>query len=92
MYQLTKNSVYGEILVQALAVDELQLRRSALMDLGAVGYLPAGEAIAETLAENSMKLIALKGLLEKEIKQNEKQAFELTQESIKVMELMDSLL
>ena len=92
MYQLTKNSIYGEILVRALAGDDLQLRRSALMDLGAVGYLPAGEAIAETLAENSMKLIALKGLLEEEINQNGNQSLELTQESIKVMELMDSLL
>ena len=92
MYQLTKNSVYGEILVRALAGEDLQLRRSALMDLGAVGYLPAGEAIAETLAENSMKLIALKGLLEEEINQNVNQSLELTQESIKVMELMDSLL
>ncbi|MDJ0631548.1 MAG: HEAT repeat domain-containing protein [Xenococcaceae cyanobacterium MO_188.B29] len=92
MYQLTSDSVYGEILIQALAGDDLQLRRSALMDLGAIGYLPAGSAIAETLAENSMKLIALKGLLEEEINQNGNQAFELTQESIKVMELMDSLL
>ena len=92
MYQLTKNSIYGEILVRALAGDDLQLRRSALMDLGAVGYLPAGEAIAETLAENSMKLIALKGLLEEEMNQNGNQSLELTQESIKVMELMDSLL
>ena len=92
MYQLTGNSVYGEILVQALAGDDLQLRRSALMDLGAIGYIRAGEAIAETLAENSMKLIALKGLLEEEINQNGNQSFDLTSESIKVMELMDSLL
>ncbi len=62
------------------------------MDLGAIGYISAGSAIAETLAENSMKLIALKGLLEEEINQNGNQSWELTQESIKVMELMDSLL
>ena len=92
MYQLTGDSVYGEILVQALGGDDLQLRRSALMDLGAIGYISAGSAIAETLAENSMKLIALKGLLEEEINQNGNQSLELTQESIKVMELMDSLL
>ncbi len=92
MYQLTGKVVYGEILIKALAGDDLQLRRSALMDLGAIGYLPAKEAIAETLAENSMKLIALKGLLEQEIEQNLEQSFNLTQESIKVMELMDSLL
>jgi len=64
MYQLTKEKKYGEILVQALKGEDLQLRRSALMDLGAVGYVPAGKAISDTLAENSMKLIALKGLLE----------------------------
>lgn len=92
MYQLTGDAIYGNILIQALAVDDLQLRRSALMDLGAMGYVPAGEAIAETLAENSMKLIALKGLLESEIKQNSSQSLELTPESIKVMGLMDSLL
>jgi hypothetical protein len=34
------------------------------MDLGAIGYLPAASAIADTLAENSLKLISLKGLLE----------------------------
>ena len=92
MYQLTGDAIYGNILIQALAVDDLQLRRSALMDLGAIGYVPAGEAIAETLAENSMKLIALKGLLESEINTNSNQSLELTPESIKVMELMDSLL
>ncbi|MBE9170111.1 HEAT repeat domain-containing protein [Pleurocapsales cyanobacterium LEGE 06147] len=92
MYQLTGDSFYGEMLVQALREDDLQLRRSALMDLGAVGYLPAGEAIAETLAENSMKLIALKGLLEKEIALHFRESLILSEESIKVMKLMDSLL
>ena len=58
MYQLTRQDKYGEILVKALEGDDLQLRRSALMDLGAVGYVKAGNAIAQTLAENSMKLIA----------------------------------
>jgi phycocyanobilin lyase alpha subunit len=90
MYQLTGKSVYGEILIKALNGDDLQLRRSALMDLGAVGYLPAGEAIAETLAENSMKLIALKGLLETDLAANSWE--DLSQESIKLMTLMDSLL
>ncbi|MBE9046619.1 HEAT repeat domain-containing protein [Pleurocapsales cyanobacterium LEGE 10410] len=88
MYQLTDKDRYGEILVRALEGEDLQLRRSALMDLGAVGYLKAGEAIAETLAENSMKLIALKGLLETNLRQETK----LSQESIKIMNLMDSLL
>lgn len=89
MYQLTQENRYGEILIQALSGDDLQLRRSALMDLGAVGYLPAGAAIAETLAENSMKLIALKGLLEKNLGIN---FTNLTPDSIQIMNFMDDLL
>ena len=90
MYQLTQEDRYGEMLVQALQGDDLQLRRSALMDLGAVGYVQAGNAIAETLAENSMKLIALKGLLETELANTQEQA--ISDESISIMDLMDSLL
>jgi phycocyanobilin lyase subunit alpha len=89
MYQLTQEDKYGDILIEALNGEDLQLRRSALMDLGAVGYVQAGSAIAETLAENSMKLIALKGLLETDLKTNLK---EISAESIKIMDLMDSLL
>jgi len=39
----------------------VNLRRVALADLGAVGYLPAADAIARS-TENSFKIIALKGL------------------------------
>jgi phycocyanobilin lyase subunit alpha len=91
LYQLTGNSLYGERLVQALEKDDLQLRRSALMDLGAIGYLPAAEAISETLAENSLKLISLKGLLETHLK-NQPSESVLSQESVRVMMLMDKLL
>lgn len=90
MYQLTGEVVYGELLVTALNGDNLQLRRSALMDLGAIGYLPGAQAISETLAENSMKLIALKGILEHHLEQQE--ALSVSDEAIRVMELMDSLL
>ncbi|MGK7877623.1 MAG: HEAT repeat domain-containing protein [Xenococcaceae cyanobacterium] len=92
MYQLTGNPVYGERLVRALQGDELQLRRSALMDLGAIGYFPAGEAIAETLAENSLKLISLKGLLEHQLENNPIEFPALSEESIQLMNLMDTLL
>ncbi len=92
MYQLTQDSEYGEILVQALQGDELQLRRSALMDLGAVGYVKAGGAIAETLAENSLKLISLKGLLESQINQDFQSNLTLSPASKELMDLMDSLL
>ena len=90
MYQLTGEAVYGERLVTALNGDNLQLRRSALMDLGAIGYLPGAQAISETLAENSMKLIALKGVLEHHL--DRQASLSLSDEAIQVMNLMDSLL
>jgi phycocyanobilin lyase subunit alpha len=95
MYQLTSeesevSSQYGDRLVQALFQNDLQLRRAVLSDLGAIGYLPAAEAIAETLAENSLKLIALKGLLEKQLLHTTPP--DLSPGAIKVMTLMDALL
>lgn len=90
MYQLTGERVYGERLVSALNGDNLQLRRSALIDLGAIGYLPGAQAISETLAENSIKLIALKGVLEHHLEQQA--SLSLSDEAIQVMNLMDSLL
>jgi phycocyanobilin lyase subunit alpha len=90
MYQLTQEPVYGERLVKALAGEKLQLRRAVLSDLGAIGYLPAANAIAETLAENSLKLISLKGLLEHQV--NHTATSTLSAGAIQVMNLMDSLL
>ncbi len=94
LYQLTSEpeiaNQYGERLVQGLASEDLQLRRAVLADLGAIGYLPAAEAIAQTLAENSLKLIALKGLLEKQLQQSTPLA--LSPGAINVMALMDGLL
>ena len=92
MYQLTQNPIYGDRLTLALQKDDLQLRRSVLSDLGAIGYFPAGEAIAETLAENSLKLISLKGLLEYELKNQKTESLSLSDNSIQLMNLMDSLL
>lgn len=92
MYQLTGDSSYGERLVKALAGNNLQLRRSALADLGAIGYFEAADAITQTLAENSLKLIALKGLLEYEVKELTPPTPTLSDRVIKVMKLMDSLL
>ena len=94
LYQLTPDSQlanqYGDRLVNALDNDDLQLRRAVLADLGAIGYLPAAEAISQTLAENSLKIIALKGLLEKQLMDISPP--ELSPEAIKVMTLMDELL
>ena len=92
MYQLTENSIYAERLITALQGKDLQLRRSALMDLGAIGYVPAAEAIAKTFAENSIKLIALKGLLESQVSNINPESCGLSPEAIQVMNWMDELL
>jgi phycocyanobilin lyase alpha subunit len=65
----------------------LKLRRVALGDLGAIGYMAAAEAIAQSKVENSFKLIALKGLLEHQLA-----TFDMGDDAIRVMNLMDSLL
>ena len=90
LYQLTGDSAYAERLTIALQSHELQLRRTVLMDLGAIGYLKAAKPISETLAENSLKLIALQGILEHHLKQTDSAS--LSDEAIEVMNLMDSLL
>jgi phycocyanobilin lyase subunit alpha len=88
MYQLTGNTEYGDRLIAALAGDKLQLRRAALADIGAIGYLKAAEPVTQTLAENSLKLISLKGILERQLGPTES----LSPETIAIMQLMDSLL
>jgi phycocyanobilin lyase alpha subunit len=93
MYQLSEPKLaaqYGDRLVVALSHSDLQLRRTVLADLGAIGYLGAAEAIANTMAENSLKLISLKGLLEKQIVLATPP--DLTDGAIRVMALMDELL
>ncbi|MBD2595022.1 HEAT repeat domain-containing protein [Nostoc spongiaeforme FACHB-130] len=91
MYQLTQNPIYGERLVKMLATGDLKLRRVVLGDLGAIGYLAAAEAIAQAQVENSFKLIALKGLLEHQLT-DELEKLAVSDDAIRVMNLMDSLL
>lgn len=90
LYQLTEEAVYAERLIQALQGGDVQLRRSALADLGATGYLPAAEAIATAPTENSFKLLALKGLLERQLREAANGS--LSAGAVQVMGLMDSLL
>jgi phycocyanobilin lyase subunit alpha len=90
MYQLTGENQYGDRLITALQGPDLQLRRAALMDVGAIGYLPAAETIAQTLAENSLKLISMKGLLEFQVTHNPEGA--LSAGAVRVMDLMDGML
>ncbi|MGK7954167.1 MAG: HEAT repeat domain-containing protein, partial [Crocosphaera sp.] len=91
LYQLTEMSLYGDILVEALQEKTLQVRRSALMDLGVIGYLGAVDAIANTLAENSLKLISLKGILEHHLTEQQGQQA-LNDDLVHLMSIMDSLL
>lgn len=92
LYQLTGDTTYCDRLVERLQAPNLQLRRSAMMDLGAIGYLPAAQPIAATLAENSLKLIALQGVLQSHLQQAGFPAMELTTEARQVLALMDELL
>lgn len=89
LYQLTGDSVYGDRLMQALQGSNVTLRRAALADLGAVGYLPAAEAIATAAAENSFKLFSLKGLLEYQVDSTQTAP---STDAIRIMTLMDGLL
>ena len=86
LLQLTGETRWADPLLQLLEHPQLQVRRAALMDLGAVGWRPALEPICRTLAENSLKLIALRGLVE----QGEQHDASIKAEV--VLSAMDSLL
>ena len=79
MLQLTQDGQWAEQLEQLLNDPTPLVRRGALLDLGATGWLPSLPAIQATAAENSLKLVALRGLAEQ------------SGES-KVLDAMDSLL
>ena len=91
MYQLTQDNVYGERLVKMLANVDLKMRRVILGDLGAIGYLAASDAIAQAQVEPSFKLMALKGILEHQLRLVGETP-ELSPGAIRVINLMDSLL
>ncbi len=93
MYQLTGEAEYGEQLVEALNGRDLQLRRVALSDLGAVGYMPSADAIAQAAVESSFKLFSLKGLLDADLRRSGfSEQRQLSGEARHVMSLMDDLL
>jgi phycocyanobilin lyase alpha subunit len=104
LLQLTAEPHWGSQLVQLLQHQQLQVRRAALMDLGAAGWRPALEPIATTLAENSLKLIALRGLVENGAttgaaagspqagRPEPELVPELEPETVAVLEAMDALL
>ena len=92
LYQLTGDASYCQTLVDRLQAPELQLRRSAMMDLGAIGYLGAAQPIAATPAENSLKLIALQGILECHLRAHRFPHQPLSPQAHQVLALMDDLL
>lgn len=92
LYQLTGDASFCDCLVEQLQAPNLQLRRSAMMDLGAIGYLPAAQPIALAPAENSLKLIALQGILESHLDSTGFPSQGLSAEARRVLSLMDDLL
>jgi phycocyanobilin lyase alpha subunit len=86
LLQLSGEERWAVQLIDLLDHPQLQVRRAALMDLGAVGWRPALEPICRSLAENSLKLIALRGLVE----EGERHAESIEVEA--VLLAMDSLL
>ncbi|HJN36397.1 MAG: HEAT repeat domain-containing protein [Prochlorococcus sp.] len=64
LLQLTQEPRWAEPIEALLGHTSVLIRRGALLDLGAAGWMPSLPAIQATQAENSLKLIALKGLAE----------------------------
>ena len=91
LLQLTQEDCWGEQLVNLLLHSELQVRRAALLDLGVTGWRPAGATIAQTLAENSLKLIALRGLVENSPARN-RTSPSPSPEEVELLLAMDDLL
>ncbi len=91
MYGLTGSDRFADLLVEALANADINIRRVALTDLGEIGYLAAGQAIAHAQTENSFKLFALKGILDTHLP-NVNHDPELLENLQQVMLLMDDLL
>ncbi|MCP9839018.1 HEAT repeat domain-containing protein [Synechococcus sp. J7-Johnson] len=89
LLQLTDDSHWGQQLLALLEHPQLQVRRAALMDLGAAGWRPALEPIRRTLAENSLKLMALRGLVENPAGPH---ATRLDEETTALLAVMDELL
>lgn len=93
LLQLTGDSCWATPLEELLRHPQLQVRRAALMDLGAVGWRPALPAIEATLAENSLKLIALRGLAEHPREPNDSESLDRDGDPLViVLNAMDALL
>jgi phycocyanobilin lyase alpha subunit len=88
-YRLTGDPTFAQRLLSVLNHHNIHLRRAALLDLGASGYLPAAQAIAVAAVEVNLKLLALKQLVEINLEQHQRiPGAELQQ----VLRLIDELL
>ncbi|MGQ9838022.1 MAG: HEAT repeat domain-containing protein [Cyanobacteriota bacterium] len=87
-YRLTQDSAFAQRLLPVLAHENVHLRRAALLDLGATGYLLGAKAIAAAAVEANIKLLALKRLVEVSLSDSAP----LSQELRQVLLLIDDLL
>lgn len=67
LYLLTSDPAHIQRLLAVLDHQVLTLRRGAVMDLGATGYLPGATAIAGAAVEANIKLLALKSMLDRHL-------------------------
>ena len=90
LLQLSGKAKWAEPMVALLQHPQLQTRRAALMDLAACGWRPAAEAISGCSAENSLKLIALRRLVEEPLGEPHPGALGAREKEL--LALMDGLL
>jgi phycocyanobilin lyase alpha subunit len=91
LLQLTEDPQWAREFPLLLQSSSTLVRRGVLLDLGAVGWMPALDWISQSPIENSIKLIALRGLAEhprglEPLSLNHEQASQM------VLEEMDQLL
>lgn len=70
LYLLLQEPQYIERIVQNLSHENPYLRWAAAFDLGAIGHLPAAQAIMNAQVGNSLKLLNLKRILEAVLKED----------------------
>ncbi len=88
LYRITENPSYAERLIPVLDHENVHLRRAALLDLGASGYLAGAEAIAQAAVEVNIKLLALKSMLDLHLARSPQP----TPAIIQVLNLLDTLI
>ena len=90
LLQISGEARWGEAMLELLQDPEPLVRRGALLDLGASGWRPAARAIAPCGVENSLKLLALRQLLEKPLGSPAPATLDASEREL--LELMDGVL